>query len=123
MIRALLVIALISVAAQGVCKPKLEIGMSYMEAKVACTDLAAAPFDRDAKTNQVFFLCPSQHTVIIGDLRTTRMVGFMLTPEWQDTLRLKAARNPDSARADFAKDDSVRRALLKQRADSANVLR
>lgn len=113
-----LLVTVLVAAATPPCKPKLEIGMSYNQAKVACPDLAAAPYDRDDRTHQVFFLCPSQHTFIVGDMRTTKMVGFMLTPEWQDTLVIRVQANLDSVKADFDKerqrDDSAVKEIGKQ---------
>jgi hypothetical protein len=78
------------------CKPKLEVGMTYAQAKVACADLASQPFQRDSVTDQVFFYCPSQLTYIVGDLKTTKMVGFMLTDERRTQLRAEAALKRDS---------------------------
>lgn len=86
------------------CKPKLEIGMSYNEAKVACPDLAEQATWRDNKTHQVAYLCKSQHTYIVGDLRTARMIGFLLTPEWQDTLVIRTQASLDSSVAAFGKE-------------------
>lgn len=103
------VIAMLAMAFPTIeCKPKLEVGMSYIEAKTACPDLADKPYDKDVKTGQVFYLCPSQHVYVVGDLKTTRMVGFLVTPEWQDTLRLRAALNQDSVIADFKRDHVLR---------------
>ena len=96
---------------QQECKPKFEIGMSYNEAKVVCPDLGKQASWRDDKTHQVGYICPSQHTMIVGDLRTTRMVAFMLTPEWQDTLVIRTQASLDSVLKEFDKQivhDSTR---------------
>jgi hypothetical protein len=76
------------------CSPKVQkpvyflaIGQTYKEAKVACPDLANRAFDRDDKSAVVLYLCPSQNVVVVGDLRTAKVVGLLMTPERQTFLR------------------------------------
>jgi hypothetical protein len=69
------------------CPPHLQLDTTYNQAKLACPDLPRAPFDRDDKSATVYFLCASQNTVVVGDMRTAKIVALLMAPERQGFLR------------------------------------
>ncbi len=60
------------------CPPKMEIGQTYAQIKLACPDMASQSFDRDPGTGTTMYLCPSQHVVVVGSVRTGKVVALML---------------------------------------------
>lgn len=59
------------------CKPTMALGTTYEQIKVACPDIGVQAVDF-IEPNVTVYYCRSQSALVLGDVKTGKVVGLMV---------------------------------------------